>query len=372
MRYIFSKKTRVKVLHRAIQWYIAQNALGETMPIDTIHSYLVYPNKGSKEPKLIRGAILPFEGKLYDQLRDVYEITNTECKIDISFEAAPDGKQENACRNLIIQFMRDNSIDNGRLLAERLSAFTTKRSSLGLMFLMTGNNLPHSDEQKLVVSRFPANQGILAEEKPEELNLKFIEQVFMRSAKAYKAALYIDNSLDVGFWNGRVVDKQINSRDLETSAYWIKDFLASDFLTTSANGTRRLAVAIRDAARTTNNLEIRRELSAAAILVHGLDGQILNVPDFVRRYGLSNEAEKEINKNFRNPKLAQEKFMFNTLVFKNELPYKSIELNTGVVLTAETQKFDKLITSEVINKQTGEAYFQTKGTPISEKFEKSK
>ena len=45
------------------------------------------------------------------------------------------------------------------------------------------------------------------------------------------------------------MDKQLNSPGGQLSDYWIGDFLLSEFSVTPAAGTRRLALALRDAAR---------------------------------------------------------------------------------------------------------------------------
>lgn len=47
----------------------------------------------------------------------------------------------------------------------------------------------------------------------------------MKNAYSYKAVVYQHTSLTNGFWTGRAVDKQIESREREVSQYWINDFL---------------------------------------------------------------------------------------------------------------------------------------------------
>jgi putative GTP pyrophosphokinase len=61
---------------------------------------------------------------------------------------------------------------------------TTHRSGLGLLFLVTGED---DGETKIVVSRFPADSGVLAEEKGKGLTVEFLERIFMKGAKSYKA-----------------------------------------------------------------------------------------------------------------------------------------------------------------------------------------
>lgn len=110
-----------------------------------------------------------------------------------------------------------------------------------------------------MISRFPADQGVIAQETPQGLSVEFLEQVFMKSAKAYKSAIYVTDSLESGFWEGRIVDRQI-SGPREASDYWMIDFLASALRTTGPAGTKRLAIALRGATRSVEKLDTRQEL----------------------------------------------------------------------------------------------------------------
>ena len=157
-------------------------------------------------------------------------------------------------------------------------------------------------EHKIVISRFPADVGILAEESERALTVEFLERVFMKRATTYKAAAYQHTSLAAGFWLGRAVDKQINSDMVQLSNYWIAEFLDSDFRTTAAAGTKRLAVALRDAARKTGDVTVKREIAAAVTLGQSLDGQRLTIKEFsksiwplTRRSGRGRGRDQESN-----------------------------------------------------------------------------
>lgn len=112
-------------------------------------------------------------------------------------------------------------MDTGRALAQRLAQHTTKRSGLGLLFLITGED---GNNRKIVISRFPAQSAVMAEAEAATLNLAFLDRVFMKNAYSYKAVVYQHTSFTNGFWAGRAVDKQIESREREVSRYWINDF----------------------------------------------------------------------------------------------------------------------------------------------------
>jgi hypothetical protein len=180
------------------------------MQIRSIHSFLVYPGKKEENPHEINGATVSMTGLLFDMLRRVFDKAEEECQHDIAFTADDDAKQKNSCRDLLIGYIKDCDLPHGREVAKRFQSVTTHRSRLGLMFLMSDQ---HRGETKLVVSRFPADSGILAEEKEKGLSVEFLERIFMKSATSYKAAVYSGKSYAKDFWKGQAVDKQINSAE---------------------------------------------------------------------------------------------------------------------------------------------------------------
>src|SRR6185437_5894022 len=213
-----------------------------------------------------------------------------------SFNQGPKGAQNNTARDLMLAYMGAPSLESGRAIAQRLEAFTTNRSGLGLLFLLAGKE---ANDHKLVISRFPADSAILAQENQQALSVEFLERVFMKSAHSYKAAAYRGASLLAGFWTGKVIDKQISNPAVQASNYWIAQFLDSDFRTTSAAGTRRLAVILRDAARKTDDLAVKGEIAAAVTLAGGLAGQPVSIESFQNHFGLSPAAREAITAELR-------------------------------------------------------------------------
>ncbi|SMC32749.1 hypothetical protein SAMN06297251_10180 [Fulvimarina manganoxydans] len=339
------------------------------MPIENIHTYLVYPNKGVEDAAPITGNAVPQEGKMFSLLNEIYDRAETECSIGIAFRQAEDGQQENPCRTLLVDYVTAPDIEKGRSLAERLAGVTTKRSGLGLMFLIRGKE---GSDHKVVVSRFRANNGVLVDEAAEELTVEFIDRVFMKNAHSYKAVAYRHASLAAGFWSGIAVDKQINSRDAETSDYWVKEFLASDLLTTPALGTRRLALALKDAVKSTKDLDVKQKITAAATLASGINGQSTSAETFFDRYGFDERTAEVVRSQFSRSDLAAETFVFSGDEFARVLPYKSIELDSGAVLTAESAKFNDIFSIEPVDGSEDETRFSTTGKIVSEKLAKTR
>lgn len=349
--------------HRRMHALIAGEA---AVPVERIHTFLVQPGRGA-EARQINGANVPLDGNLFNLLNDVYAKSDVECDSEISFNQGADGRQENPCRNLIIDYLSTPNVPRGRKLAQRLESVTTHRSGLGLLFLISGME---GLSYKIVISRFPADSAILAEENQEDLTVEFLERVFMKSATAYKASTYRDASLEAGFWHGRAVDKQINSGLMQLSNYWIFEFLDSDFRTTAAAGTRRLARALRNAAKKTELIGVKSEIAAAVTLAGGVGRRRLSIREFSEQMGLSEPARNAIEEEVGSDRLLNERFQFDLNEFKEQVPYRTVQLNSGGILTAESGNFDEVFQREVVNEQDKLVRYSTVGKVVTEKLSK--
>lgn len=338
------------------------------MPIEKIHSFLVYPAKNEEEQPNISGALIPRQGQLFAMLSSVFSRAHEECDIEIVFRPDDNGQQQNECRDLLVQYIREPDIETGRAVASRLQAVSTHRSGLGLLFLMKGK----ADQvHQLVISRFPADQGVIAEEHARRLSVEFIERVFMKSALAYKSAFYSSDSLDRGFWDGRAVDRQI-SGPRELSDYWIRDFLASELRTTGPAGTRRLAVALRHAIQSSCDLGVRHELIAAANLLRGQHGQRRSTREMVERLGLSEESKTALESAFPRADLMDEVFQFDREEFERNAPYRAVELDNGGMLVAADAQFDEIFQQQLVHQEDNRVRYVTEGRIVNESLRKLK
>jgi len=333
--------------------------------VSDIHTFLIHPKKATEEAQVV-GTTVPLNGGLFNLLSEIYDRSDQECDVDITFQPTPDGQQKNVCRDLITDYLGTPNLARGRHLAERLSVQTDRRSGLGLMFLISGKI---GREHKVVLSRFPTDNAIYVDDNPSAFTVQYLERVFMKNKTSYKAVVYQHASLQGGFWSGRAIDKQLNSLSGEPSNYWISDFLLSEFTTTPAAGTRRLAVALRDAVKKAP-LAVKQELTAAGTLAAGLGGQKLSIDQFCTRLGLSQEARTAITKELRVSRVAQEVFQFDVTVFKELVAYKSVELSNGALMTADADRFEKVFKRE--DDDGGEVRFTTKGKIVDEKLKTSR
>lgn len=326
------------------------------MPILHAHSFLVHPGKNEDPQPDISGAAVPRRNAVFDMLSKVYEGSRRECDIEIAFKPSEAGRQENPMRDLLLAYHDNPSVPTGRAVAERLQTVTTHRSGLGLLFLAVGD----AADKVLMVSRFPAGEGVMAEEREHRLEISFIPRVFMKNVRAYKSVVYPGPAVAGGLWSGFAVDKQIRE-ERELSDYWIGDFLKSDFATTSAAGTMRIALALRDAIDEAEG-DLRTELIHAALIIRNFDGQVVSVNDLTGRLNLAPPTQAALRAKIARPEMLAQTFRFDRAEYDKSVPYRTVELANGAVLTAQNAKFDEVF--DMADAGDGRTTFSTTGEVV--------
>lgn len=338
------------------------------MKIKKIFSYLAYPSKSQDSQPEIGGAVIPMSGKLFAMLNEIFTKSDKECNTPIVFVPDEEGKQYNQCRNEIIDLIKTPSVPAGRKIAERLQKVTTGKSGMGLLFIVVAKE---GTKNKVMLSRFPADQGVMAEQNAKTLKVDYIEQVFLKNAHAYKSAIYIGSSFDADFWDGNAVDRQTNHGIKSVANYWIRDFLLSDFKTTSKAGTKRLAVALKEAISKADELSVKHEIASAAVLAKNISGKSTSITDFLDQFHLSDDAIDLVIAQLKKPSVAGEKFKFDLAEYGNQLSYRALEMDNGAILSAPMEKFDDCFEERVAENSDIRTY-STTGKVVNEKFKKSK
>lgn len=305
--------------------------------IKTIYSFLTHPRKGKSDEMIVSGtAIPPDEGKLCMMLSTMFNNAHKECSIPIMF-SPENSVKVNGVRDELMTLIDAPSLEAAKAIAIRLQKATTGSSGMGLMFISIGDD---GTAQRLVVSRFPADEGVVAERDTESLTVEFVDQVFLKSSHAYKAVTYLREGKADDMWKGHAIDKQMNNGSKAVADYWIVDFLKSDLLSTPAGGTRRLAQALRAVLTATDDPQIKTEITAAVQLAGNIPNKALTIAEFGDEFHFSTKTKDAIAAKVNPARLVNEKFKFDSGEFSKHLAYKQVELSNGAVLTAPADKFD--------------------------------
>ncbi|HMO75500.1 MAG TPA: hypothetical protein PKD99_10850 [Sphingopyxis sp.] len=335
------------------------------MPIVAVHAYLVHPGRNNPGAA-ISGNNVALVGKVYEMLESIFSANPEGRDFEVTFKPLPNGVQQNDCRDLLIAYHKAPSLEAGRKIAERLRLVTDNRSGIGLLFLISGQHGPY---QRLVISRFPANQAILAEVNEKGLGVEFLEQVFIRRMTAYKALMLEHQNPSAGFWSGMATDRQAGGEAENISNYWISDFLTADFSETAAAGTRRLAEALKNAIKKNPSLQVKSEIAAAVSLAPSVFSEkVISIDEFCNHFGFSEATRQTIVNQLSKPSLSSKKFLFSNQEFKNKIPYRTVELENGAILTAPSGKFEQIF--EVRQKGEGKVEYATEGRISDQRIEK--
>ena len=340
---------------------------GDQMPLHAIYSFLTYPKKNYQDDPLDPGAEIDVDddNKLTRMLDGIFSNAGRDCVVPVMF-TTEGTEQRNAIRSELLALVENPSLDTAAPLALRLQRSTMGTSGMGLMFICIGEE---DGITRVVLSRFPADEGVVAERSEVELTIQFVEQVFLKSAHSYKAATYVANGRADELWHGHVVDRQINHGSKSVADYWIVDFLMSEFSTTAAAGTKRLAVALREAAAYSTSARVKQEITSAAHLAANLPRRAMTIAGFCENFNFSEETTQTILSKVRPPRLISERFRFDSEEFSRHLAYKQVELDNGAILTAPADKFEQVFNETTRrNRHT----FSTTGEIVDQRLRKSK
>ena len=338
------------------------------MTMTYAYSALVHPASSAASQLPMTQAVVDPSVRLFDMLTDIFERAGSECNIDLVFTPDANGAQNNSCRAALMAFIRNPSFQTGEIVARRLQSFTPPQAGVALLFLLVGVN--HIGYHRLVVSRFPAETGILAQENGQILSLSLIEQVFLKNAFAYKSAYFTTEDIAAEFQGGSAMDRQ--SRDTGKPArYWVQQFLESELLTTDAGGTMFLGKALDAAVKHADDFAVKNELLSASTIMRGFDGVAQSTADMLETLRLSAPAVQAIRSHLSRPEAANDVFTFSTAEFDKHIRYQTVELNNGATMTAPNGDFSDVFSEEIVS-DDGRVRFTTEGYVVDRRIRRAK
>jgi len=328
------------------------------MNIKHIYGFYIAP---LVEQKPIAQATLPLAGKLYKSIQRTFNDADRECKLPITF--TPDnGTQSNSVRAAILDIIQTQKISSCKPLIDGLAKLTNQRSGACLVFII---HAVEGAKHKLLISRYKAEEAMVMNENETKLSVELIENAYLKKAYTYKGALYIGSNMNRDFWDGAIVDQQVNNGIKEVTNYWIKDFLQSDFKITSARGSRMAAKALKKAIADAEDVLTKQELMSAVVTMRTSHAQTISIESLLTQRMISSETVEAVRSSLESPELFDTNFVFDHDEFKAIANYKAVYLNTGGVLIADAAGFDRIITQTDIA-GTDEKKFETTGKVINE------
>jgi hypothetical protein len=340
------------------------------MPITEVFAFLVHPQKGEEQVSVSSGVTVPLSGDLFSHLSEVYKKSLNECEIEVVLTPSGDGTvQHSHVRDVLLEFAGSGSLDSATTFATRLAGCTTRRSGLGLLFVIRATE---NSKTTILLSRFPTETAILVDDGEGGLNVKFLDKVFVKTYYTYKAALFTGVVAKGEFWEGSVLDKQINLGRDEASQYWVKGFLEAEFKVTSHHGTTRLARALVDASAGAS-FDAKRELHHLAAIAENLEGKSTSISKFIEKFSVGDEVADRIRANVKTSAL-DEVFVFSRPAYNSVIAYRTVETAEGAILTALSADFETIFSYETVGHEgtREKVRLSTVGLLATDKLRRSK
>jgi len=183
--------------------------------------------------------------------------------------------------------------------------------------------------------------------------------------------MYKYNINSTNVWTGQAVDKQVNHGAKEIAAYWINNFLMSDFQSTPRQGTMRLAIALKNAIANSDDSSIKHEIASSAKLANNMPSKAMSISEFCDNFHLTSSAKEAVCSEVNPSRLLDDKFVFDQVEFEKHLSYKMVELDNGAILTAPSSKFDKCFESQTLD-EGRKTRFTTVGKVVDEKLKRTR
>ena len=331
-----------------------------------IHCFLVYPHKENDEnPAEIRGTTIKKIGKTWDFLSEIFDKSESECDIGIDFKADADLGQMNAMRTVVVKFGKKPLAERAMELAKLLEAVTPGTAGIGLLFVMYGSQ---GKKRRVVLSRFPADSGLVADDTGSDLTVDFIEKLFLKDRRQYKCALYeADRDNVEQIWSGMAVDRQDHTDKL-ISNYWIYEFLHSDFSSTSVRGSRALAEGIKKAFNKAESVLVKSQLQAVLTLLPQYNRRRMSAAKLTQMFSVSEETSKALEEGMKRHTYGNV-FSLDIDEFLSVAPNKMVILDSGAIMTAPADRFDKAFVQH--DEDDGSVTFEASGRVVKTQLRKA-
>jgi hypothetical protein len=309
----------------------------------------------------IHGSEIAASNKLFKTLTELFNNSKNDCDIQIRF-VAQKGKQDNEVRDCIMKLCNNFTMESCKPLVKSLIYLTDKKIKEGLLFFIYAED---KSDKKLLIARFPSEEGITVQISDGKYVFEVIDDVFLKNSRKYKA-VYYQSILD-DYWSGYAVDKQINDNTLkEISDYWVKDFLQSELKLNSKRGSQMLAKAVRKTITETTDNNVKEELIGVTPLLKNINARVVSFKSFFDKMNLSEKSKKEVLSKIDTPNLYGVTFKFDSDIFAENCNYLINILDTGAVIMAPAVDYSTLWQEEVAD--SGNYKYSTEGKKVKTKM----
>jgi hypothetical protein len=259
-------------------------------------------------------------------------------------------------------------------LARRLSMSMDERSKPCLFLAAAYRESANAPRRRVALWIFPRDEAF----RFHQMTIELLNDIFSRSSRLRKLALFEGNQIRSGFTNARVLDFQAGGVD-EVARFWIDRFLDAQLSISNEAGTRLLAQTISRVSEAELRPDEREQLQAAAIAVRTMPRTSWSLEQFATQM-LSDELRARFLADAPNDESRRSVFGFERQVFEESLRTRIFRLDGGVTVYSPLEEVGNTV--RVVQARRGEEAtmspgenargerLRVEGTVVSDKMSK--
>lgn len=249
--------------------------------------------------------------------------------VDLRLDSAP-RRRTSDVRDGVMSFAfesRHETAERAALgLARRLSMSMDERSKPCLFLVAAYRESASASRRRVALWIFPRDEAF----RFHRMTIELLNDIFSRSSRLRKLALFEGNQIRSHFTNARVLDFQAGGGD-GVARFWIDRFLDAQLSISDEAGTRLLAQTISRISDADLTSDQREQLQAAAIAVRTMPQPRWSLEQFATQM-LSDELRGIFLAEAPNDESRRSIFGFERQVFEDSLRTRIFRLDGGVTV----------------------------------------
>jgi hypothetical protein len=219
------------------------------MNLTRLFAFEVVPQRKAPVKSIPKGGSFAATNEIRDSLRALLGTSKLEGQSLVDFRTGSNlaaNQRSHVVRDLSVSLVFDNnSVAKAAAskLAERLANAMDDRSPPTLLMITA---FIDGIQGRIIMWAFPQEEAFQFSATGGKARIKVLSDIFSRSSRLRKAALFEGQNRSTDFWSGRVIDLQATGSSGKAADYWLSSFLDCRFALSGDAGTRLLVTYLRD------------------------------------------------------------------------------------------------------------------------------
>ncbi|SRR5216683_1105163 len=311
------------------------------MKLFRVHAYSVEPERTAETASSPYGGGITVSTEIERALEDAATQSSLQHPIAVDLQVDTTTRTSYV-RDLMLVFAfgsKPKADAAGLGFAGRLSQAMDLRSSPCLFVVAASKDGPH---RSLTMWTFPKEEAFQFRGSGGRPSIQLLSDIFSRTSRLRKAALFEGKNLKTNFIGGKVFDFQVSSTSRDVADFWIVRFLGAVLAIHGPTGTRCLARCLRTAYEKAQTPAEQEQIYSSVIAVRHSQRPRWSLREFADHF-LKGHAWESFIKAAPNDETVDSSFDFDRGAFDSALNFRVFGLDTGVFVSTPLGEVGKSV-----------------------------